>query len=84
MQPERDGPSWRSSIVSAQEEILDGIEDSPSLRSLLKKNLENVYGRAVKRAVREMGLPASRAKEIPVRCPYTINELLDGTPEDSL
>jgi hypothetical protein len=83
MQPERDGSSWRSSIVSAQGEILDDLEDSPSLRRYLEQDLGREYARAVNEAQREMGLPASRAKELPAQCPYTLTELLEGTPEDS-
>ena len=75
--------SWTSSIASAAGEILDDFEDSPSLRRHLEENLEHLYTRAVKQAIREMKLPHSRCEEIPVRCPYTLDELLEGTPEDS-
>src|SRR5438876_90429 len=35
IQPERDGTSWRASIVDARRKILDSLEDAPSLRRYL-------------------------------------------------
>src|SRR5438874_1913261 len=46
MQPERDGSSWRGSILSAQGEILDDIADSPSLRRHLRDTPERLYALA--------------------------------------
>jgi hypothetical protein len=81
IQPERDGPSWQSSISDAREQILDDIEFAPSLRRYLAENLETIYARAVQKAVDEINLSASQAAEIPCRCPYTLDELLDGNPK---
>jgi hypothetical protein len=77
IQPERDGTSWRASILNAQQEILDAIESSPSLRRRLTDRLEPTYRRAIKVACYETGLDAA---EIPEECPFTLAQLLDGNP----
>jgi len=77
MQPERDGSSWRASIVDAREEILLDLEDSPSLRRDLETQLAKIYVRAVNAAIDEMNLTRSKAAEIPRECPYTLKQLLD-------
>ena len=77
MQPERDGSSWRASIVDARREIRLDIKDSPSLRRYLENHLAEIYTDAVNDAIDEMNLPRSKAAEIPRECPYTLKELLD-------
>jgi hypothetical protein len=81
LQPERSGASWRESIMSARGEILDDLEDSPSLRGHLEERRQRVYERAVRQALAEIGQPPSRAAEIPAECPWTLDELLEGEPE---
>jgi Domain of unknown function DUF29 len=79
IQPERSGASWRTSVLNAQEKILDAIEDSPSLRRYLQEGIEEIYRRAVKFALDETNL-TERAPSlgIPPRCPYTLTELLES------
>ena len=79
IQPERAGVSWRGSIVNARIEILDHTADSPSLRRHAETNLQRIYREAIELALAETNL-ASRAKEldIPAKCPYTLDELLEG------
>jgi hypothetical protein len=77
IQPERDGGSWRASIVNAQSEIQDAIDLSPSLRRKLEKSLERVYAQAITHACYETGL---KAAGIPAECPFTIEQLLEGDP----
>jgi hypothetical protein len=50
LQPERDGPGWHASIMNARGEILDAIEDVPSLKRHLNVSLDLVYRRAVRDA----------------------------------
>jgi hypothetical protein len=76
IQPERDGTSWRSSIVEARREIGSRIEISPSLQRDLETRLET-YRRAAKDARYETGLSGS---DLPERCPWTLKELLEGDP----
>jgi hypothetical protein len=77
IQPERDGGSWRASILNAQQEILDAIDSSPSLTRRLAGRLDEIYGQAIRAAHIETGLDAA---EIPVECPFTLDQLLEGNP----
>ncbi len=77
IQPERDGASWRASIVNAQREIFDAIDSSPSLRRRLTGRLDQLYRQAIEDAQYETGL---KAEEIPAECPFTLAQLLDGNP----
>ncbi|HYW42267.1 MAG TPA: DUF29 domain-containing protein [Bryobacteraceae bacterium] len=81
IQPERSGASWRTSIANAQIEIVFKLEDSPSLRRYLEEKLERAWLIAVKTAILETNLPRARHSEIPEKCPYTLDELLEGIPE---
>jgi ribosome-interacting GTPase 1 len=74
IQPERDGASWRHSIITSRETIELKITDSPSLRLLLEKNLQKTYRRAVKDALFETGL---KSADLPQQCPYTLDELIE-------
>ena len=74
IQPERDGPSWRSSVTTSRQKIAYKIADSPSLRLLLERNLQKTYRQAITDALFETGL---KSADLPQRCPYTLDELLD-------
>lgn len=77
IQPERDGSSWRASIVNAHREILDAIDLSPSIRRRLGDALTTIYLQAIRDAGRETGLDM---QALPDRCPFTLQQLLDGDP----
>jgi hypothetical protein len=77
IQPEREGSSWRASIVSAQREILDAIDLSPSLRRRLGETLATLYIQALRDAGRETGLATH---EVSAKCPFALTELLDSSP----
>jgi hypothetical protein len=84
IQPERDGASWRVSIVSARREVLREFRFSPSLRRRISDEMEEVYREAVEDALEETNLTDRRADlGIPDRCPFTLSQLLDS-PLDSL
>jgi len=84
IQPERDGASWRGSIISARQEIRSELRHSPSLRRRLSDELEDFYREAIEDALEETGLADRRADlGIPDRCPFTLAELLES-PLDSL
>jgi hypothetical protein len=84
IQPERDGTSWRGSIVNARQEIRDELRFSPSLRRRISDEMEEVYREAVEDALEETNLTGRRADlVIPDRCPFTLSQLLDS-PLDSL
>jgi len=84
IQPERDGASWRGSIVNARQEILDEFSDSPSLRRRLSGGVAEIYKSAVENTLAETNLTAPPGNlGIPDRCPFTLAQLLDS-PIDSL
>jgi Domain of unknown function DUF29 len=77
IQPDRDGASWRASILNGQQEILDAIDSSPSLRRRLADWLEETYAQAIQDACYATGLDG---EEIPAECPFTLDQLLEGNP----
>jgi hypothetical protein len=79
IQPERDGASWRGSIVNARAEILHFIDDSPSLRRHLIGARDRMWRRAITDALDETGL-TSRAKRfgLPEDCPFTPEDILEA------
>jgi hypothetical protein len=65
--------------VDARRQILLTLEDSPSLRRDLAKNLQKLYSNGVKDALDETALSGKEKQpEIPESCPWTLTELLDG------
>jgi len=79
-QPERRGNSWKNSIEEQRDEIIELIEDSPSLKYELNDKLERAYKRGVLIASTETEMP----KEMfPENCPFTLEDCLniDFLPE---
>ena len=72
-QPELSGRSWRATIGVQRRQIAILLDDSPSLRPLLKQVMVDEYGRAVATAVRETGL---FAESFPAGCVWTADEVL--------
>src|SRR5260370_40352845 len=70
IQPERDGASWRKSIVTSQPVIDRKIQDAPSLRQFLLEELPSIYAKAVRGAECETGV---RAPELPEQCSFALN-----------
>ena len=73
IQSDRGGASWETSVNDARQEILDALEDSPSLRPHLEGNLEKIYRMAVELALIETGVESA---DLPERCPFTLDQLL--------
>lgn len=73
-QPEKRSPSWRSTIDGARDEILQIIDDSPSLKMHPAKAMAEGYQRAVGTASGETGLPQ---RIFPEACPFSIEDVLD-------
>jgi hypothetical protein len=74
LQPERRAPSWQGTIVAQRLEIGALLEQSPSLRPKVAGELGRNYVGAVKRALPESGLGKDA---FPVRCPFTVEQILD-------
>jgi hypothetical protein len=78
-QPQRRGTSWRLSIRNGREQILDLLEESPSLKPQLDGFLQKEYPRARNNAADETGLPFTA---FPDQCPFTLDQITgDWWPE---
>jgi Domain of unknown function DUF29 len=73
-QPERRSRGWVVSIGYARIEILDNLEENPSLKTTTAELPTAVYGQVVKLAVLETGL---RKEVFPEPCPYTFDQMMD-------
>jgi len=71
-QPRRRSRSWKLTILNQQNE-LEGMLDSQSLRNHAVDCLPKAYGTAVRYAAVETGLAE---REFPEECPYTLDEAL--------
>src|SRR5437879_2820753 len=71
-QPEKRGPSWSNTIDEQRTRIQLVVEDSPSLRRMLPALKNELYDRAVARAMRETGL---ERQAFPATCPYTVAQI---------
>jgi Domain of unknown function DUF29 len=72
-QPERASPSWERSIRNGREQIVDILDQSPSLRRTLPDLMAKNYPRAVAQAVDETRLPVANFSDQP---PFTLAEVL--------
>lgn len=66
--------SWVSSIRNARNEIIDLLEDSPSLKVKLSEGFEKAYQRAIIIAADETGI---LKYEFQKRCPFTLEQCLE-------
>ena len=74
-QPGRRSQTWIHSIINQRREIQDVLKDSPSLKPALSEISREVWKDAREDAAKETGLSI---KIIPVECPYTLEQVLDG------
>jgi len=72
-QPERASRSWEDSIANGREEVVDILEQSPSLRRTLPGLMTKNYPRALSQAARDTRLPTD---SFPDRPPFTLAEVL--------
>lgn len=72
-QPEHRSRSWKVTIIHQQQELMDLLEESPSLRSQLPEILAKAYPRAVRQVVEETEIYHSL---FPPQYPWTVEELL--------
>jgi len=72
-QAEKRSPSWSGTIEEQREQIELSLNDSPSLRSFIQYSFQEAWGRAIKKAARETGLPLST---FPEACPWPIDDVL--------
>jgi len=72
-QPQRRSRSWELTIIEQRREILDLLEDSPSLKHELETKLVKAYQRALIKAEQETGISYTH---FPMICPYSLEQIL--------
>lgn len=72
-QPERRSKSWRLSIANQRIEIVELLEDNPSLKSRRREALDRAYPKARNEAIGETDLDDA---VFPERCPYADDEIM--------
>ena len=73
-QPERRGKSWKATIREQREEILDLLEDNPSLKPYLSEAMEKGFRQGINLVVR--GTPLDD-DDLPQVCPYEVEQIFD-------
>jgi Domain of unknown function DUF29 len=74
LQPERRGNSWKYTIKTQRFEVTELLNDSPSLKYELDKQLEHAYEKALLLAVNETGLSQDT---FPGSCPFSLEQSLN-------
>jgi hypothetical protein len=79
-QPEKRTASWEASIKVQRMDLLEHLQDNPSLRPLIATILEKAFKGAALEAIAETGLSE---KIFPQKCPWTFDEMMaeDFWPE---
>ncbi len=80
-QPALRSRSWKNTILTQRIDILELLEDSPSLKYELEERIAIAYEKAKLSAEDETGIDKNN---FPETCPFTFEELLkkDFLPED--
>ena len=71
-QPERRGASWRLSIENGRYQIVDLLDESPSLNAHMEALTIKAYQQARKNAAGETSLPLIT---FPEQCPFTVEQI---------
>jgi hypothetical protein len=74
-QPLGRGNSWRLSIANSRDEVVDHIDDNPSLKALVGSSLASAYRYARRKAAVETNLSE---ETFPPACPWSFEEIMDG------
>jgi hypothetical protein len=73
-QPRKRSPSWKTEIASARGQLLEHLEDNPSLKDKLPEAIAAAFRNARRAAVDEAG-PEDGA--FPGACPWTFERMVD-------
>jgi len=73
-QPELRSNSWKYTIRGQRDDILDILEESPSLRSEIDERLVKAYEKATRLAAEQTGLEEGN---FPANCPYSFDQAMD-------
>jgi len=74
-QPARRSRSWQNTLAVQRSDLLDLLEDSPSLRAEIPVAIQKAYSRALLLVEEETGLEAS---SLPPASPYTFDQIADS------
>ena len=70
----RHSRGWKLSVAEHRNRMADILEDSASLRKLLKEVLPKVYSRGMQQASIATGLPESK---FPKQCPWSVQQIME-------
>jgi hypothetical protein len=72
--------SWSSTIEEHRQQVKELVEESPSLRPVVTREMSRAYEAARRKATAETGFPEST---FPAKCPFTADQVLaeDFLPE---
>jgi hypothetical protein len=73
-QPERQSNSWKYTIEEQRDEVLELLDESPSLKHEIDDKLDRSYRKAILWAATEMGVNKSIFQE---KCPFSLEETLN-------
>ena len=73
-QPRRRSPSWKSEIASARGQLLEHLQDNPSLKDKLPEAIASAFRNARRSALDEAS-PEDGA--VPAACPWTFERMID-------
>jgi hypothetical protein len=73
-QPERQSNSWKYTIEEQREEVLELLEESPSLKYEINDKIDRAYRKAILWAATEMGVNKSIFQD---KCPFSLEETLN-------
>ncbi|CAN1210637.1 DUF29 domain-containing protein [Tumidithrix helvetica PCC 7403] len=80
-QPELRGKSWKATIREQRDEVLDILQENPSLKPYLDEAIQKGFRQGVNLVLRETPLDID---DLPKECPYAIAQILDPQfPEGS-
>jgi Domain of unknown function DUF29 len=75
-QPDKRSKSWLITIREQRREILELLQDSPSLKPYLLEAMQKAYPAGIDLVLRETGL---EERELPIECPYSLEQALAHT-----
>ncbi len=73
-QPARRSRSWRNTLRVQRLDIMDLLNDSPSLAHEMTRRMDSAYRKAALLAEEETGI---EQQAFPSTCPYTLEQMLD-------
>ena len=74
-QPGRRGSSWEATIQVQRDDLIDHLNDNPSLKAKLDEVLVAAYRKAAILVTGETDLPKS---VFPAVCPWTFEQIMDA------